>query len=102
MPSPVNAGDQIGFTVEVKNTGTGPAKGVTLDDPLPAGSGTGVTWAVDNGVGTPSQFVLSGVQGSQTLALCVEHAAGGCGLHDPHHRDDLSDGVRRRTTTRRR
>src|SRR5437763_299608 len=28
----VNAGDQIGFTVEVKNTGTGVAKGVTLAD----------------------------------------------------------------------
>ena len=39
-PSPVNAGDQVGFTVEVKNTGTGLAKGVNLTDPLPAGSGS--------------------------------------------------------------
>ena len=75
--SPVNAGDQIGFTVEVKNTGTGTAKGVTLTDPLPGGSGSGVTWAVDNGVGTPAKFVLAGVQGSQTLTLAANTLAAG-------------------------
>ena len=67
--SPVNAGDQIGFTVEVKNTGLGDATGVTLNDLLPAGSGTGVTWSVDAGTGTPAQFVLAGAQGAQTLSL---------------------------------
>ena len=67
--APVHAGDPIGFTVEVKNTGTGAAAGVKLSDPLPAGSGSGVTWAVDTSVGTPSQFVLSGAKGSQTLGL---------------------------------
>ena len=67
--SPVNAGDGIGFTVEVKNTGTGLAKGVSLSDPLPGGSGTGVTWAVDNSVGQPAKFTLAGAQGSQTLSL---------------------------------
>jgi len=67
--APVNAGDPIGFTVEVKNTGTGTATGVVLNDPLPAGSGSGVTWAIDSSVGTPGQFVLSGVKGSQTLSL---------------------------------
>ncbi len=67
--APVNAGDPIGFTVEVKNTGTGAATGVKLSDPLPAGSGSGVTWAVDPSVGTPAQFVLSGAKGSQTLGL---------------------------------
>jgi uncharacterized repeat protein (TIGR01451 family) len=67
--SPVNAGDPIGFTVEVKNTGLGDATGVTLNDPLPAGSGTGVTWSIDSGVGTPAQFVLGGSAGSQTLGL---------------------------------
>src|SRR4029079_18771428 len=30
----VNAGEQIGFTLTVYNTGTGDAKGVTLSDPL--------------------------------------------------------------------
>src|SRR5262249_56084941 len=42
----VDAGDPIGFTVTVKNNGSGTAKGVTVNDPLPAGSGTGVTWAI--------------------------------------------------------
>src|SRR5207247_65578 len=32
----VNAGDPIGFTVTVSNTGSGTAAGVTLSDPLPA------------------------------------------------------------------
>ena len=75
--SPVNAGDQIGFTVEVKNTGTGTAKGVSLSDPLPGGSGSGVTWAVDNSTGTPAKFVLSGGQGSQTLTLASGTLAAG-------------------------
>ena len=39
----VNAGDDIGFTVQVENTGAGTAYGATLSDPLPAG----VTWTVD-------------------------------------------------------
>jgi uncharacterized repeat protein (TIGR01451 family) len=67
--APVNAGDQIGFTVEVKNTGSGAATGVKLVDPLPAGSGSGVTWSIDSTVGNPGQFVLSGAKGSQTLSL---------------------------------
>src|SRR6185436_19729019 len=56
----VNAGDPVGFTVEVKNTGNAAATGASLNDPLPAGTGTGVTWAVDNSTGTPAQFVLAG------------------------------------------
>ncbi|HKS78139.1 MAG TPA: DUF11 domain-containing protein [Gaiellaceae bacterium] len=67
--APVHAGDQIGFTVEVKNSGTGAAHGVALKDPLPAGSGSGVTWAIDQSTGTPGQFALSGAAGSQTLSL---------------------------------
>jgi uncharacterized repeat protein (TIGR01451 family) len=69
--APVNAGDQIGFTVTVKNNGPGTATGVKLTDPLPNGSGSGVTWAVDTSVGNPSQFVLSGAKGSQTLTLAA-------------------------------
>src|SRR4029078_1068587 len=67
--SPVNAGDQIGFTVNVKNTGDADAPNAALNDALPAGSGTGVLWAVDNSVGQPAKFVLSGAKGSQTLGL---------------------------------
>jgi uncharacterized repeat protein (TIGR01451 family) len=65
----VNAGDSVGFTVEVKNTGNSAAMNANLSDPLPAGSGSGVTWAVDNSTGTPAKFVLSGAKGSQTLGL---------------------------------
>ena len=67
--APVNAGDPIGFTVDVKNTDTGTATGVILSDSLPAGSGSGVTWAIDTTVGSPSQFALSGAKGSQKLSL---------------------------------
>jgi uncharacterized repeat protein (TIGR01451 family) len=67
--TPVLAGGQIGFRVEVKNSGSGVASGVSLHDALPAGSGTGVTWAIDTATGTPARFVLSGAKGSQMLSL---------------------------------
>jgi uncharacterized repeat protein (TIGR01451 family) len=73
----VNAGTDVGFTVEVKNTGTGTATGVSLTDALPGGSGSGVTWAVDNSVGQPAKFSLSGAQGSQTLTLVSSTLAAG-------------------------
>ena len=65
----VSAGSPIGFTVTVHNGGTGTATGVTLTDPLPGGSGTGVTWVKDGAVGNPAAFTLAGAQGSQTLTL---------------------------------
>src|SRR6185436_16411481 len=40
----VNAGEQIGFTVTVFNTGTGDAKNVKLIDPLPANAG--LNWTI--------------------------------------------------------
>jgi uncharacterized repeat protein (TIGR01451 family) len=67
--APVNAGSSIGFTVEVKNGGPGDATGVVLNDALPAGSGSGVTWAIDPAVGSSAQFVLGGAPGAQTLSL---------------------------------
>ena len=41
--SPVNAGDPIGFTVTIQNTGTGTAYGATGSDTLPAG----IDWTID-------------------------------------------------------
>ncbi len=41
--SPVNAGDPIGFTVTIQNTGTGTAYGATGTDTLPAG----IAWTID-------------------------------------------------------
>jgi uncharacterized repeat protein (TIGR01451 family) len=75
--APVVAGGQIGFTVEIQNTGSGVASGVSLNDPLPAGSGTGVTWAIDTATGTPGQFVLGGAKGSQTLSLASSTLSAG-------------------------
>jgi uncharacterized repeat protein (TIGR01451 family) len=40
----VTAGDPIGFTLTVSNTGTGDAKSVTLSDPLPIRSG--LSWTI--------------------------------------------------------
>ena len=42
----VRAGDSIGFTIWVNNTGAGTAYGVTLHDPLP--TGTGVSWSTSS------------------------------------------------------
>ena len=41
--SPVNAGDQIGFTVTIENNGLGTAYGATGTDTLPAG----IAWSID-------------------------------------------------------
>jgi uncharacterized repeat protein (TIGR01451 family) len=75
--APVSAGDQVGFTVSVRNAGPGDAAGVKLSDPLPAGSGTGVTWSIDKSTGNPTQFVLSGAKRSQTLGLASNTLAAG-------------------------
>jgi uncharacterized repeat protein (TIGR01451 family)/fimbrial isopeptide formation D2 family protein len=53
--TPVNAGDQIGFTVTIKNNGAGTAYGATGSDTLPAGidwsiDGAANGWTLDNGV----------------------------------------------------
>ena len=40
----VNAGEPIGFTLTVYNTGSGDAKGVTLTDPLPTKAG--LSWSI--------------------------------------------------------
>src|SRR5439155_211979 len=40
----VNAGEQIGFTLTVWNSGSGDAKGATLSDPLPTNAG--LNWQI--------------------------------------------------------
>ena len=77
--SPVNAADPIGYTITLTNAGPLVATGVTLTDPLPGGSGSGVTWVKDLGTGNPAAFSLAGAQGSQSLTLAgqpVSLAAG--------------------------
>jgi uncharacterized repeat protein (TIGR01451 family) len=72
----VNAGDQIGFTITASNgdgPGTGTAKGVTINDPLPSGSG--VDWSIESG---PSNCSITGTAPSQTLVCtAVDLAPGG-------------------------
>jgi uncharacterized repeat protein (TIGR01451 family) len=54
----VNAGQQIGFTITVYNTGTGDATGVTLSDPLPTNAG--LNWAIESqGAGWSSACAIA-------------------------------------------
>jgi uncharacterized repeat protein (TIGR01451 family) len=59
----VDADDAIGFTVTAHNDGPGAGRGVTIDDPLPAG--TGVSWSADSG---PANCVVTGSAPNQTLS----------------------------------
>jgi uncharacterized repeat protein (TIGR01451 family) len=65
----VSAGDAVGFTVSVTNTGPGSAHGVTLSDPLPAG--TASAWVIDAEALPPVVFVAAIV----AVLLYVVHAA---------------------------
>src|SRR5439155_175555 len=48
--SPVSAGDPIGFTITVTNSGPGNAYGVTVTDPLPSDAGTSFSIDSQDGV----------------------------------------------------
>jgi uncharacterized repeat protein (TIGR01451 family) len=76
----VSAGDPIGFTVTVSNAGTGQAKGVTLDDPLPGGNAAHpVHWVIDSSKFDFASFAVSGADGSQSLALSGQPISLGAG-----------------------
>jgi uncharacterized repeat protein (TIGR01451 family)/fimbrial isopeptide formation D2 family protein len=60
----VTSGDQIGFTVTVTNTGAGTALGVTVSDPLPAG--TGIDWSIDDSA-SDDGWSITGSAPDQTL-----------------------------------
>ncbi|HEX6868634.1 MAG TPA: hypothetical protein VF119_07495, partial [Candidatus Limnocylindrales bacterium] len=73
----VAAGAQIGFTVTASNSsaaGTGTARGVVIDDPLPAG--TGVDWSIASG---PADCSITGSAPSQTLHCTAVDLAPGAG-----------------------
>jgi uncharacterized repeat protein (TIGR01451 family) len=67
----VNAGDQIGFTVTLKNTGAGTATGLSFSDPLP--SGDGVSWSIESG---DAGFSISGSAPNQSLVYSPTTLAG--------------------------
>ncbi|MDT4925344.1 MAG: hypothetical protein QOG01_3057, partial [Pseudonocardiales bacterium] len=71
----VDAGSPIGFTVTASNSGaagTGIARNVVIDDPLP--SGTGIDWSIASG---PANCTIQGSPPSETLhCTAVDLAAG--------------------------
>jgi uncharacterized repeat protein (TIGR01451 family) len=65
--STVNAGDQIGFTVTLSNTGSGAATGVTLTDNLP--TAPGVTWTLDTAGSSIPAGISCGISGTNPQVL---------------------------------
>ena len=65
----VTVGASIGFTATVSNSavaGTGTAAGVTVSDPLPAG--TGIDWSISPTYSGPGTCSITGAVGAQVLA----------------------------------
>ncbi|TMC98649.1 MAG: DUF11 domain-containing protein, partial [Chloroflexi bacterium] len=60
---PVSAGTSIGFDIVVSNSGPGTATGVTITDPLPAG--TDLSWSISPAV---TGCTITGSVGAQTLS----------------------------------
>ena len=81
---PVNAGDQVGFTVTVTNSGDGTAYDVAATDELPAGltwtieSGA-AGWAIDASVLTYTAAELA-AGASVTVHIVADTTAENCGL----------------------
>jgi uncharacterized repeat protein (TIGR01451 family) len=76
--TPVSVGTAIGFTVTVANSsaaGTGTATGVTLNDPLPAG--TGIDWSISPAYSGPGTCSITGAVGSQVLGCSFGNLAPG-------------------------
>ena len=80
----VNAGDEIGFVIEVTNTGDGSAFGVTVSDTLPAGftwaeSPDAAGWTIAGGVLSFGPATLAGGASTSVHIVAVTDAAD-CGL----------------------
>jgi uncharacterized repeat protein (TIGR01451 family) len=74
----VTVGATIGFTVTATNSsaaGTGTAAGITLSDPLPAG--TGIDWSVSPAYSGPGTCSVTGAVGSQALGCTITTLAAG-------------------------
>ena len=77
--SSVNAGDQVGFTITVYNTGAGDAHGVKLNDTLP--TNTGLSWSIDTVTSPPG----AGWGGSCAITAGVLNCGGTNGVTVPHN-----------------
>jgi uncharacterized repeat protein (TIGR01451 family) len=73
--STITAGQTAGFTVTITNEGLATATGVTLTDPLPAGTGGDVNWSIDTTTGNSADFVITGSVGHQSLVLSASFLA---------------------------
>src|SRR3954447_23706366 len=73
--SSVSAGDPVGFTITVWNSGAGDAAGVKLNDTLPVNAGLSWTIAAQG----------AGWNGSCAIAAGVLHCGGGNGVTVPHN-----------------
>jgi YVTN family beta-propeller protein len=69
----VNAGSSIGFTITVSNSGPGIEDSVTLNDPLPSGSG--VNWSISPAYSGPGMCSITGSVGNQTLGCSFGNLA---------------------------
>jgi uncharacterized repeat protein (TIGR01451 family) len=67
----INAGDQIGFTVTIANTGAGTANGLAFTDALP--SGPGVSWSISP---ASAGWSISGAAPNQSLVYSPTSLAG--------------------------
>ncbi len=100
--SPVSTGTAIGFTVVVQNSstaGTGTATGVTLNDPLPAG--TGINWSISPAYAGPGTCTISGSAPSQVLTCSFGDMAPGdsASVHISSTTNALSGGTYVNTAT---
>ena len=82
----ITAGDQIGFTVTLSNTGAGEARGVQFTDPLPAGldwsiSPASAGWSIQGGNLVYSPTTLAG-GASTTVHVVAATGATDCGQVD--------------------
>ena len=71
----VTFGTGIGFTITLTNNGATTASGITLNDPLP--SGTGVNWVLNSTNPTITGCAISGTNPAQTLTCPAFSLASG-------------------------
>jgi uncharacterized repeat protein (TIGR01451 family) len=79
--TPVSAGSTVGFSITVSNSGaagTATATDVTLNDPLPSGSG--IDWSISPAYGGPGSCAINGSVGSQVLACTFGNLAPGASV----------------------
>ena len=78
-------GDQIGFTITIKNNGAGTAFGVTASDPLPAGFAWAISpastgWSIDAGVLKFGPLPLAANGGTTSVHIQAPTTAADCGI----------------------